>query len=633
MAATLLLLPLVLGAAAGPAAGAGSARALPPAVAVPRADTLPLARANDNRAGAGHLSAGVLHVRLVARPAFWRPDGPDGHGVAVETLGEEGAPPSVPAPLLRIALGSRIEAAVRNELSDTLLLCGLGTSCRNDKWLALPPGGTRELAFTPRSAGIFVWAGAIRREGKTIQLGQGTQLVGALAVDAPGRPREDHLFLLTLWQRLRDPKNPKAGERIFWAINGAMWPHTDRVALMVGDTARWVVVNGTDDEHPMHLHGAYFRVDATGDGERFTYRAPADRRRVVTENVRPFSTFLMTWAPERPGNWLFHCHKAPHISGAMRADLAGTDPDAMPKHTDAREHAMADMAGLVVGIVVKPRGVAKASPARPPRRMRLLAEIRLGFYPDSGRDSAYAYWVQATPGDPGAGSSVPGVPLLLTRGEPVEITIVNHLPAATSVHWHGIELESYYDGVPGWSGADSAVAPLILPRDSFVVRFTPPRTGTFIYHTHTDDSFQLASGLYGALLVLEPGERWDPAVDHTLVLGQYGPSLVAPVAINGGAPPPPIRLRAGVPNRLRIVNMAPDDEADLELWNRTRLVTWRPFTKDGAPLPLPARAERAARVHIAPGETFDFLLTPEPGELRLIVKSFTDYEGRIVAAR
>jgi FtsP/CotA-like multicopper oxidase with cupredoxin domain len=29
----------------------------------------------------------------------------------------------------------------------------------------------------------------------------------------------------------------------------------------------------------------------------------------------------------------------------------------------------------------------------------------------------------------------------------VEITIMNQLHESTTVHWHGMELESYYDGV------------------------------------------------------------------------------------------------------------------------------------------------------------------------------------------
>ena len=43
------------------------------------------------------------------------------------------------------------------------------------------------------------------------------------------------------------------------------------------------------------------------------------------------------------------------------------------------------------------------------------------------------------------------------------------------MHWHGIELESYYDGVAGFGGSARRVTPVIAPRDSFYARFTPPR--------------------------------------------------------------------------------------------------------------------------------------------------------------
>ncbi len=84
-----------------------------------------------------------------------------------------------------------------------------------------------------------------------------------------------------------------------------------------------------------------------------------------------------------------------------------------------------------------------------------------------------------------------GPTLVLRRGEPVEITLVNRLTEATAIHWHGMELDSYYDGVHGWSGLGTRVTPLIEPGETFVVRFTPPRTGTFIYHTHLHDHRQL----------------------------------------------------------------------------------------------------------------------------------------------
>jgi manganese oxidase len=87
----------------------------------------------------------------------------------------------------------------------------------------------------------------------------------------------------------------------------------------------------------------------------------------------------------------------------------------------------------------------------------------------------------------------------------VAITIVNGITHATSVHWHGIELESYYDGVPHFGGDSRARTPYIPPGGSFVARFSPPRAGTFAYHTHFNDFAQLSTGLYGALIVFEKG--------------------------------------------------------------------------------------------------------------------------------
>ena len=120
-------------------------------------------------------------------------------------------------------------------------------------------------------------------------------------------------------------------------------------------------------------------------------------------------------------------------------------------------------------------------------------------------------------------ASAPGPAIVLRRGEPVEITVVNRLGEATALHWHGIELDSYYDGVHGWSGGGQRLAPLIEPDRSFVVRFTPPRSGTFMYHTHLHDERQLPLGLYGPMIVVEPGETFDPATDHVLIVARKRP--------------------------------------------------------------------------------------------------------------
>ena len=226
----------------------------------------------------------------------------------------------------------------------------------------------------------------------------------------------------------------------------------------------------------------------------------------------------MTWRAERSGNWLFHCHISEHISPERRL----SDSPVLPHDHHGGHDATAGMAGMVLGVtIVDPPGMSASLHERSEmtaRKMTLIMQTEPGRY---GAEPAYGFALALGDDAPPAGTvSVPGPTLTLRRDEPVEITLVNHLPEATSIHWHGMELQSFYDGVHGWSGAGSQVTPLIEPGQSFSVRFTPPRAGTFIYHTHLHDDRQLTSGMCGAMLVLEPGETFDPSLDHVVVIGR-----------------------------------------------------------------------------------------------------------------
>jgi FtsP/CotA-like multicopper oxidase with cupredoxin domain len=126
----------------------------------------------------------------------------------------------------------------------------------------------------------------------------------------------------------------------------------------------------------------------------------------------------------------------------------------------------------------------------------------------------------------------------------------------TAIHWHGIELESYYDGVAGWTGSGEQTTPAIAPGTSFVARMTLPRAGTFIYHTHWHDEEQLLNGVYGPLIVLEPGHKYDPEHDRTIVFstGQY-PPLGLMLLVNGTPQPDPWVLHTGTQYRFRFINI------------------------------------------------------------------------------
>ena len=217
----------------------------------------------------------------------------------------------------------------------------------------------------------------------------------------------------------------------------------------------------------------------------------------------------------------------------------------------------------------------------------------------------------------------------LSRGEPVAITVINRLATPTAVHWHGIELESYFDGVAGFSGANGLTSPIIAPGDSFVARMTPPRAGTFIYHSHVDELVQHRAGLVGALIVRAPGE--DASHDLVWVLkSPHDRDRLAPTEVNGTENPDTTVMMRGQHYRLRLINITignpgatfvltarPDSQtfrpADDSLVQR-----WRPLAKDGADLPPHVQNPRLGIQNVTIGETWDFELVPERrGNLRL----------------
>jgi hypothetical protein len=90
--------------------------------------------------------------------------------------------------------------------------------------------------------------------------------------------------------------------------------------------------------------------------------------------------------------------------------------------------------------------------------------------------------------------------------------------------------------------------------------------------------------------------------------------------VNGRRSPEPIRMIAGVSNRLRIVSIHADEILHFRFGTDTQVVRWRPRARDGADLPTALRAPRAALEELGPGETADFTYTPtRPGALTLEV--------------
>jgi FtsP/CotA-like multicopper oxidase with cupredoxin domain len=200
-----------------------------------------------------------------------------------------------------------------------------------------------------------------------------------------------------------------------------------------------------------------------------------------------------------------------------------------------------------------------------------------------------------------------GPPIVLFRGEPTEIEVKNQSGHDTSIHWHGMELESYYDGVAGWTGSGQQITPPVAPGTSFVARMTPPRAGTFIYHSHSHDETQLVNGLYGPLIVLEPGQKYDPEHDKTFVFGLGRFSALGPMLLINGTPEPfPAKFQAGVAYRLRLINITNNiSNLRVRLVGNDVALQWKVIAKDGADLPPAQLKSSVADMTITVGETYD----------------------------
>jgi FtsP/CotA-like multicopper oxidase with cupredoxin domain len=557
---------------------------------------------HDNLRTAGRMANGELRLSLWAGRGRWRPDGERSAGVDVAAFGEEGGPLSVPAPLIRASAGTVVHVTLRNTLTSALHVRGLCDRPAPCTPLVVPAAATREVRFTLTAPGTFHYWASTAEGPLDARFGADSQMGGAIVADAPGVSVSDRVFVMTLWRESLDLSAPD-----LTAINGRSWPHTERLRYATGDTAHWRIVNLTSAPHAMHLHGFYFTVDSIGDGQRDTIFPPADRRQAVTEQMPPGRAMTMTWVPERPGNWLFHCHMLVHM-------MSHDDLHAATSTGQAFDATSAGMAGLVLGVqVTGPDRTTRAADETPRRSLRMIVE------PDSRRATA-SYRVRLE--EPGRAfprvseQAVPGPILVLTRGQPVAVEIVNRLSEPTAIHWHGIELESYDDGVPGFGQSGASVTPPVAPGGTFTARFTPPRAGTFIYHTHWHNAGQLAGGIYGPLVVFEPGETWNPAIDHLVVIGldgAYTDIPNEPFVVNGAAPPSPLVLAAGVAHRLRAINITADNVAlTLQLVSRFDPVRWTIVGKDGAAIPNALRREEPARQLVSVGETYDFQLGPLP---------------------
>ena len=596
-AASVLLLPLLFGSCSAPAK--------PPQVAV-RPDMI---QPNDNRKPAGTLANGVLTVKLEARNGKWYPEGPDGKGLDVAAWAEPGGPMQDPGPLIRVPVGTVVKATLKNTLDRKLNIAGFGATRSGVDTTALEAGAEREVTFTASTPGTYYYAARSTPGAFGGRREIDTQLHGAIVVDSAGAPA-DRVMMISWWYTI-DSTSPSGLGQSTMAINGLAWPHTEHLEYAQGDSVRWRVINVTEADHPMHLHGFYFQMRAKGNGTRDSVYTTDQQRLAVTEIINPGETMSLAFLPDRAGNWIYHCHFAGHLSQDASLDTYKGVFDSMPmkNHGSMMPH---QMYGLVMGITVTPKGNAVAD-TRTPRPIRLVLREQPKLY---GQFAGYGFALDSAANavEPAA-LSIPGPAIMIRRGERVAITVVNRAKDRAAVHWHGIELESFPDGVPGWSGSGKELLPSVGPGDSITVRFTAPRAGTFMYHSHFNENSQIHGGAYGPIIVLDSGQVFNAETDRILMFSSAGPTEnvikgpFTPTLLNGQVQPAPMELKVGTTYRFRLLDIS-DLTTVVSLMDGKKPIEWKAVAKDGATLPASQVRMRPATLTFDPGEIYDFEYTP-----------------------
>lgn len=578
---------------------------------------------NDNVEPAGAMRDGVLEIHLEVVAATWHPLGADRPGIPILAFAERGAQPTNPGPLIRLSVGTTIQVSVTNTQDSAIVVHGLGR--RRGATLVpleVPAHATREVRFVADAEGTYYyWAGISGRSYNARSLD--SQLNGALVIDPVGAATPDRVLLMSMWAP-RGPDGSANLDQEILSFNGRPWPNSERLTYAMGDSIRWRIVNASSSPHAMHLHGFYFRVDAAGDLAQDTVYWETARRMAVTERMEAGNTVSLVWSPDRPGGWIFHCHMAEHVipnpmlvpgsdeAGRTEALFAGGHREADPD-----QHATEGMGGLVMGIcITPPAGYVVNEPKR--REMRLFIQGADATGGLSGKRFSYILQEGVRPPAPDS-ARLPGSTLILRQGEPTSIMVFNRTSEPSQVHWHGLEIESYFDGVAGASGYPQQLTPAIAPGDSFEIRITPPRAGSFMYHTHMSDLRQQGSGLYGAFVVLPPGEAWDPEHDRVFIFGESPYRSDGVPVLNGEESPPPMTFKVGETYRLRFMQITLGrPNTRIRLTGDNFPVRWTTIAKDGFDLPAAQRIPMAADHYIAVGETYDHEFRPtRPGELRL----------------
>lgn len=116
--------------------------------------------------------------------------------------------------------------------------------------------------------------------------------------------------------------------RYVWSINGKPLNPNTYLKIKKGERIRFVMDNTTMMNHPMHLHGHFFRV-MTDQGKSSVLKH--------TVNIPPLDRRIIEFEANEEKDWFFHCHILYHMMGGMARIVRYENSPGSKELANARE--------------------------------------------------------------------------------------------------------------------------------------------------------------------------------------------------------------------------------------------------------------------------------------------------------
>lgn len=230
----------------------------------------------------------------------------------------------------------------------------MGMAETYDVIVTVPPSGRWEIRATAQdgSGHASVWLGSGKNHSapdvpKPDIYRMDGHLLAALN-QGDGNPLSDEEALareperpLSPYQRLRAPHPTEIPahlprrtitlrasgdmERYVWSFNDKTFAEDGVIPIKKGEVIRLVMINDTMMHHPLHLHGAFFRL-LMGNGTH----APLKH----TIDLPPMAKRIVEFEANEKGDWLFHCHLLYHMHAGMTRIFSYQDDSWVPPPSD-----------------------------------------------------------------------------------------------------------------------------------------------------------------------------------------------------------------------------------------------------------------------------------------------------------